>query len=589
MALAKSPVEIVQESSNKVLGKHPSWMRVELGHIANILNGYAFKSVLFSSDPGKGKPLIRIRDIGKNKTNTYYSGEFDEQYIVKKGDLLIGMDGDFNAAIWQGEDGLLNQRVCKVDLKTCLYNKKFLSYVIQPYLDAINAETSSVTVKHLSSGSIGKIPLPLPPFNVQQAIVEKIEELFSHIDAGVEGLKQTKAKLQQYPQSVLKDAVTGKLTEKWRVKNADKLEPADALLERILTERRANWEQEQQKAFISTGRKPKNESWKNKYKQPLSPEVMADNIFPNSWEIVSPDMVFNSVTDGDHQAPPRAESGMPFLVIGDVKSGAIVVSNKRFVPKSYYDEIKPERKPSKGDLLYTVVGSYGIPVRVDTDLAFCVQRHIAILKPTTGIISDFYFHVFNSGFLRKQADSVATGTAQKTVPLRGLRRLKVPLPPFLEQIEIVRRVNDKIEKANRAVNAIEAKIKYSSTLKTSLLEKALSGQLVSNESEQTALELLERIKAKKQQQVKETKGKTKKEKKVITERKSLESVLKTLKEPVSSEELMRAAGFSLDEVEEFYIELAALSTKIEKFMPAPDKLKSWPYEKGAGMKLKLRD
>ena len=511
----------------------------------------------------------------------------DGAALCQEGDVLIVWDGARSGLVGIGVRGAVGSTLSIV--KIPLIQPKFLYYFLQSKFAFLNTNTRGVGIPHIDPNHFGNLLFPLTSIANQIAIISKIEELFSHIDAGVEGLKQTKAKLLQYRQSVLKDAVTGKLTEKWREQNADKLESADKLLERILAERRVNWEQGQLKAFISAGREPKSENWKNKYKQPLSPVIQVSSGFPNSWEAVSPDMIFNSVTDGDHQAPPRAVHGIPFLVIGDVNSGTIVISDKRFVPKSYYDEIKFERKPSKGDLLYTVVGSYGIPVRVDTDSAFCVQRHIAILKPTTEIIADFYFHVFNSGLVRKQADSVATGTAQKTVPLGGLRRFQIPLPPLLEQVEIVRLVNEKIEKTNRAFDAVEAKIKYSSALKASILKKVFSGELVSNESEQTALGLLEEVKAEKQLLLKEAKSKPKQEKKVTTGRKSLESILKTIEEPVSPEELMQLAGFLHEEVEEFYIELASLSEQLEKLVPTKDKLKSWPYEKDASLKLKLKD
>ncbi len=124
-------------------------------------------------------PLIRIRDVGGDSTENFYSGPFEDEFIVRKGDILIGMDGDFHAAIWKGSDGLLNQRVCRLIPFTGLYSKDFLFLALQPYLNAINAETSSVTVKHLSSRTVADLPIRLPPLGEQKRIVAKIEELFS--------------------------------------------------------------------------------------------------------------------------------------------------------------------------------------------------------------------------------------------------------------------------------------------------------------------------------------------------------------------------------------------------------------------------
>jgi len=109
MALTIPVAEIVENSKNPLLGKHESWGRVLLGEIAKIQNGFPFKSSQFTKD--EGIPLIRIRDVGADSTDTNYVGEYDPAYLVEAGDFLIGMDGDFNSARWRGPKGLLNQRV----------------------------------------------------------------------------------------------------------------------------------------------------------------------------------------------------------------------------------------------------------------------------------------------------------------------------------------------------------------------------------------------------------------------------------------------------------------------------------------------
>jgi len=112
-------------------------------------------------------------------------------------------------------------------------------------LAAINANTPSITVKHLSSKTIGEIELPLPPRAEQTRVVEKLEELLSDLDAGVAELKAAQRKLAQYRQSLLKAAVEGALTADWRAAHGQPQETGAELLQRILSERRARWEQKQ--------------------------------------------------------------------------------------------------------------------------------------------------------------------------------------------------------------------------------------------------------------------------------------------------------------------------------------------------------
>lgn len=208
MALTLSIEEIIEQSKSPLLAIAPDWKRVRLGDIAAIQNGAPFKSELFNKD-GKGMPVIRIRDVGSEGTDTYYSGEYDEAYIVREGDLLIGMDGDFNCARWKGPDALLNQRVCRIIPKTDKYEPRLMDFALPGYLKAINDVTSSVTVKHLSSKTVADILLPLPPLPGQRRIVSAIETQLGRLVAAVARLQGAKARLKRYKQAVLTSATTG--------------------------------------------------------------------------------------------------------------------------------------------------------------------------------------------------------------------------------------------------------------------------------------------------------------------------------------------------------------------------------------------
>ena len=94
-----------------------------------------------------------------------------------------------------------------------------------------------------------------------------------------------------------------------------------------------------------------------------------------------------------------------------------------------------ERIAEKGDILFTVTGSYGIPIKVTVDKPFCFQRHMALLKQL--IKMDYLYYALQSPVVKSQCDTAATGTAQKTVGLGSLRSIMLPLPPVAEQIRIV--------------------------------------------------------------------------------------------------------------------------------------------------------
>ncbi|MFJ6280628.1 restriction endonuclease subunit S [Arthrobacter subterraneus] len=147
------------------------------GHI-DILSGFAFDSAKFSTTGEV--PIIRIRDVVRGRSETYFTGDYDPRYLVAEGDLLIGMDGDFNRATWQSGPALLNQRVCKVTANPETLDQRYLYHFLPIGLRKIWESTSFATVKHLSVKGIRGINIPLPCLDKQRriaAILDKTDEL----------------------------------------------------------------------------------------------------------------------------------------------------------------------------------------------------------------------------------------------------------------------------------------------------------------------------------------------------------------------------------------------------------------------------
>ena len=213
---------------------------------------------------------------------------------------------------------------------------------------------------------------------------------------------------------------------------------------------------------------------------------------PEGWEWCKLEDYVSSVTDGDHQAPPKVSNGVPFLVISNVASEFIDFANTRYVPQDYYDAIQFDRKPERGDILFTVTGSYGIVVKVNTDKQFCFQRHIGLIKPI--IDNDYLVYALRSQYVKKLCDDLSTGTAQKTVGLDTLRSFLIPIPPLQEQKRIV----ESIEHCLLFVDCIEEnKGNLQDTIKqtkSKILDLAIHGKLVPQDPKnEPATELLKRI------------------------------------------------------------------------------------------------
>lgn len=149
------------------------WDKQSLGELVEILSGFAFDSNQFA-DSGE-MPIIRIRDIIPGYSSTFYIGDYDPKYVIQDGDILIGMDGEFNRARWRGGKALLNQRVCRISVSNQNLDEGYLFHFLPNALKAIEDATPFVTVKHLSVKNIRDIEIPLPPLPVQKKIADILD------------------------------------------------------------------------------------------------------------------------------------------------------------------------------------------------------------------------------------------------------------------------------------------------------------------------------------------------------------------------------------------------------------------------------
>jgi type I restriction enzyme S subunit len=149
-----------------------------LGELVEILSGFPFKSEAFSSDPGEGTPLIRIRDIKTHRPSCNFVGEYDAAYLIHDGDIIIGMDGEFTAVRWKGVPALLNQRVLKIrSSRPDLIDDGYLFHRIQSDLAHLETVISGTTVKHLSVKDIRRLEWRLPPLDEQRRIAEVLRSV----------------------------------------------------------------------------------------------------------------------------------------------------------------------------------------------------------------------------------------------------------------------------------------------------------------------------------------------------------------------------------------------------------------------------
>lgn len=176
------------------------------------------------------------------------------------------------------------------------------------------------------------------------------------------------------------------------------------------------------------------------------------------WKKITLEECCHSITDGDHQSMPVSECGVPFIIISNIKNNRIDFEDTRFVPVEYYDSLDVTRKAQRGDILYTVKGSFGIPAYVDSDMPFVFQRDIAILKCNNRVNSKFLYYIMKSVEFERLADLLAIGSAQRAITLKTLRGIEILIPEKSEQdriVEMLSPYDDLIENNQKQIKLLE--------------------------------------------------------------------------------------------------------------------------------------
>jgi type I restriction enzyme S subunit len=428
------------------------WTVAPLGHVIDGIE--AGKNIRCIERPPEGEErgIVKLSAVSWGRFNEAESktippgAEVDERARIGSGDLLISRANTIElvgACVRVGaitRTLYLSDKVLRLRAATGIV--PWLHYYLSsPSARKAIADASSgnqLSMRNISQGALKALIVPIAPPAEQCRISKKLDAVLAKSNACRASLQRIPQILKKFRETVLEAAVSGRLTGQWRETRG-----------------------------------------------------------AGSWEVLPLAVVCRSITDGDHQAPPQANHGIPFVTISAINDGRLQLEKAtRHVPNAYFESLKPERRPEVGDVLFSVTGSIAIPAIVDTPKPFTFQRHIAILKPDTSrVASKFLLYTLGARSLAIQARSVATGTAQLTIPLSALRQLNVSIPDLNEQMQVVRRVDELLSLGDRLERRYETAAGMVEKLTPSVLAKAFRGELVPQDpSDEPAGEMLERMK-----------------------------------------------------------------------------------------------
>jgi type I restriction enzyme S subunit len=405
------------------------WSISRISEVARVINGFPFDSQYFVFDGGL--PLVRIRDLNAKRTEIGYRGPLMQDAWIEFGDVIVGMDGDFNIARWRGERALLNQRMCCLRPRSGT-DPQLVYYALSFPLKAINDLTYATTVKHLSSIDVRKIRVGLPSNTEQCAIAAFLIRETSKIDVLVAKKEQLVELLQEARNSLITRAVTQGL---------DPDVPMEDTGAEWLGKIPAHWAVKPLKAVSS-----------------LQTGLTLGKNYDGLSVVTRPYLRVANVQDG-------------YLALEDVAEVALPANDAR------------RYELRVGDVLMTEGGDFDKLGRGHIwsgQIAQCVhQNHIFAVRPSHEALNPRYLSlVMGSGYGRayftatsKQSTNLASTNSTK------LRNLPMPLPDISEQDHIVVELERQMSRIDSLVANVCTAIARAKELRTSLIYAAVTGKI----------------------------------------------------------------------------------------------------------------
>jgi len=431
----------------------------QLGEYVKISGGYSFKSIEYKE---KGVPIIRISDFQNEEVILnnvkYYNEHLSlEKYELKTGDIIIALTGGTigKLAIVQPNLGklYLNQRVGKFDI---IDSNNILDEYCYWLARGVGAEIKKIAwggaQPNVSGKQIEKMKFIFPEKVIQNQIASFFKDLRNNkiekriyfdeecekkiiesqntgfdIDSLSTQITRQQSLQKKLRQTILQEAIEGKLTKQWREENTN-VEPASVLLKKIKAE----------KARLVAEKKIK----KAKPIPPIEKDEIPFEI-PKSWEWCRLGEICLHITDGTHHSPNNLKNGAyKYITAKNIKPFGIDISKITYVSEKDHNNIYNRCNPQLGDLLLIKDGATtGIATINDFVEPFSMLSSVALIKVPKIILNKYILHGIRSKYFYNTMRKDMSGVAITRITLTKINDFKIPIPPLSEQKEIVKKAD----------------------------------------------------------------------------------------------------------------------------------------------------
>jgi type I restriction enzyme S subunit len=310
--------------------------------------------------------------------------------------------------------------------------------------DAEENMTGSVGQKRVPKQFIENTIIPLPPLAEQRRIVAALDALLARVNASRERFDRVPDILKAFRQTILAAACSGSLTEGWREEHPN-LEIT--FLKKILVEIPDDW------------------------------------IIPKEWQLTTINYVCEKIVDCPHTTPKWTPLGRICIRTSEIKPYNLDLSQTRFVSDETYRERIQRLEPKECDIVFSREGTLGQAAIIPKGVKICLGQRIMLLRSESHCSPLFLMYLLNSPQILKIVNDLTTGSTSPHINVGDVKNFPVPLPPMLEQHEIVRRVESLFALVDRIDQRVAAGKERADRLIQAILTKAFRGELVLTEAE----------------------------------------------------------------------------------------------------------
>jgi len=454
---------IKKKESDVHCSMQKKWIKASLGDISNIEAGNPAPQGEEFFRNGKF-PFVRVQDLGKLKGQIYISNTVDN--INEK--AILNMKSVPKGAVLFTKSGmsiLLNQRAI---VSRYMYVVSHIGYSvplgnipsewIYYWLTMIDFKdlTHATTLPSLKLSKVKEIFIPLPPLPEQHRIIEKIEELFTKLNAGVAALEKVRAQLKRYRQAVLKAAFSGQLTAGWRQKHSNVGAGSSRPMGGFQTS-----DSNEGATTLQNGNLPE---------------------FPSGWEWGSIKGISKRIQYGTSSKADSDQSGIPVLRMGNLQKFKLDFDKLKYFPKNWEEKEKYLLNP--GDVLFNrtnsaeLVGKTAV-YKTEHPKAVFASYLIRIEVDSERYDPSFLSYYMNSNFGKQYiATVVSQQVGQANVNGTKLAAMSIPMLQLKEQEQIVSEIERRFSVADEVGKTVDNALKQARRLRQSILKRAFEGKLV---------------------------------------------------------------------------------------------------------------